>query len=639
MTESSTPRRNSSVGASPAAKAPEKAQEAAGTAPFPLDKLNPGSFKRQPPPRHQEPWSHFHDNNSNSVPPITESTDRLMHALQGKMTSGLSPASLVLAYLDWAVHLGNSAGKITEMSQNAMAKSQRFSMWAARAISDPNTAPFIEPLSQDTRFAADSWKTFPYNVLHQSFLLSEQWWHYATTDVRGVSRHHQDVVSFAARQLLDMVSPSNNPLTNPEVIKATIEQGGQNLVRGGQKWFDDYERSLSGRPPASAADYRVGETIACTPGKVVYRNQLIELIQYSPTTEAVQAEPILIVPAWIMKYYILDLSPQNSMVKFLVERGYTVFMISWRNPGRDERDFGMEDYMRMGVIDSLNAISSITGGAKIHTCGYCLGGTLLSISAAALARDGDERIKSVTLLAAQTDFEEAGEIMLFIDESQVTFLEDMMWDQGYLDTKQMSGAFQLLRSNDLIWSRMLKEYVLGEPEFMNDLMAWNGDATRMPFRMHSEYLRHLFLDNDLSKGRYQIDSRAIALTDIRADICAVGTTKDHIAPWKSVFKIHILTDTDVTFILTGGGHNAGIVSEPGHKHRSYQIGTRHDLDRYIDPDTWAQVTPKTEGSWWLAWADWLDERSSGTITPPPMGNKQGGYPALYGAPGEYVLQK
>ncbi len=627
MTEQPSPRRRPS--AAPTAPA------AAPVAP-PADKLNPGAFKRAPAPRHQEPWSRF--NETGLVPPFTESTDRLMHAMQGKLTAGLSPASLLLSYLDWAVHLGNSAGKLSEVGQNILSKSVRFALWARHAAQDPNAEPFIEPLPQDTRFSGEAWKSYPFNVIYQSFLLSEQWWHYATTDVRGVSRHHQDVVSFTARQLLDMVSPSNNPLTNPEVLKTTWEQGGLNLWRGAMKWAEDLEASLSGRPAKVSEEYRVGETIACSPGKVVFRNRLIELIQYAPATETVQAEPILIVPAWIMKYYILDLSPHNSMVKFLVERGFTVFMISWRNPGREERDFSMEDYMRFGVIDSLNAITAITGGGKIHTCGYCLGGTLLSIAAATLARDGDDRSKSMTLLAAQTDFEEAGEIMLFIDESQVTFLEDMMWDQGYLDTRQMSGAFQLLRSNDLIWSRMLKEYVLGEPEFMNDLMAWNADTTRMPYRMHSEYLRYLFLDNDLSKGRYQVDGRAIALSDIRADICAVGTTKDHIAPWKSVFKIHILTDSDVTFILTGGGHNAGIVSEPGHKHRSYQIGTHHDLDRYVDPDTWAQQTPRHEGSWWLAWAAWLEERCDGRTAPPPLGKREAGYPPLAEAPGEYVLQ-
>jgi polyhydroxyalkanoate synthase len=623
MTESPRPK-----GRKPAVEAAEDPISAA------VPPIGVAATKRPPPIHAAQPWSDC--NEPNTVPAITESTDRLMHAVQGRLTQGLSPASLMLAYLDWLVHLGNSAGKVTEMSQNAMAKSFRFGLYAARAAAQPNAEPFIEPLPQDSRFASAEWKTYPFNIYYQSFLLAEQWWHYATTDVRGVSRHHQDVVSFTSRQILDIFSPSNFPLTNPDVIRATSEQGGLNLLRGAQKFAEDMERALAGRPPAGLDTHLVGRDLAATPGKVVYRNQLIELIQYTPTTDVVRAEPILIVPAWIMKYYILDLSPHNSFVAYLLSRGYTVFMISWRNPGPGERDMGMDDYRRLGILESLTAISALCPGAKIHSVGYCLGGTLLAIAAAAMARDGDDRLKSVTMLAAQTDFEEAGEIMLFIDESQVTFLEDMMWDQGYLDTKQMAGAFQLLRSNDLIWSRMLREYVLGEPERINDLMAWNADATRMPYRMHSEYLRQLFLDNDLSKGRFLVEGRPIALTDIRAPICAVGTTRDHVAPWKSVFKIGILTDTDVTFILTAGGHNAGIVSEPGHPRRSYQINTRQDLDRYIDPDTWARITPRQDGSWWVAWADWLDLRSTGLVTPPPLGNTAAGLPALYDAPGEYV---
>lgn len=639
MNEVIPPKSRKSSSSAAASTAAAKASAPVAPAPVPpaLVPAAPGAFKRAPHPRHGGAWTNFQDHGT--VPAITESTDRLWHAFQGRMTMGLSPASLVLAYLDWLVHLGNSAGKITEMNQNALAKSVRFAHYAARSAQDPNAEAFIEPLPQDNRFSTPGWKTFPFNLYHQSFLLAEQWWHYATTDVRGVSRHHQDVVSFTARQLLDMVSPSNFPLTNPDIINATIEQGGLNLARGFEKFMADMDRTIAGRPPASTDDYQVGDNLANTPGKVIYRNQLIELIQYSPTTEQVQAEPVLIVPAWIMKYYILDLSPQNSMVRFLLSRGYTVYMISWRNPGQAERELGMEDYLRMGVFDSLNAISAIQPDTKIHTAGYCLGGTLLSIAASTLARDGDDRIKSVTLFAAQTDFEEAGEIMLFIDESQVQFLEDMMWDQGYLDTKQMSGAFQLLRSNDLIWSRLIHDYVLGEPESMNDLMAWNADATRMPYRMHTEYLRHLFLDNDLSKGRYLVDGHPIALSDIRAPVFAVGTTKDHIAPWKSVYKIGLLTDTDVTFVLTSGGHNAGIVSEPGHKHRSYQINTSKITDRYIDPDTWASTTPKQEGSWWLAWADWLDQYSSGLTAPPAMGNSKAGYPPLGDAPGSYVLMR
>jgi len=565
-------------------------------------------------------------------PIFTESTDRLVHALQGRFTMGMSPASLLLAYLDWQVHLLNSPGKMVELAQNAAAKAVPLARYATEsALGRSEAADPFAPLAQDSRFASPEWQRFPFNVMSQAFLFTEQWWHYATTGVRGVGRHRQQMVEFTARQMLDMLAPSNSPWLNPDVHKATMEQQGANLMRGWQNLCDDATRIVSGRSAPADERYQVGKGVACTPGKVVARTALMELIQYAPTTPKVHAEPILIVPAWIMKYYILDLSPANSMVRWLVEQGHTVFMISWKNPGHADRDMGMAEYRRLGVMAALDAINSIIPGRRIHAAGYCLGGTLLSITASAMARDGDDRLASVTLLAAQTDFEDAGEIMLFIDESQVTYLEDIMWDQGYLDTKQMAGAFQMLRSNDLIWSRMVRQYFLGEGEQGNDLMAWNSDATRMPFKMHSEYLRRLFLDNLLAKGRYQVEGRPIALTDIRAPICAVGTTKDHVAPWKSVYKIGILTDTEVTFILCNGGHNAGIVSEPGHRHRSYQIATHADADKYVDPDAWAAQTPRHEGSWWEAWQSWLAAHSSGRVAPPAMGE------SLADAPGTYVL--
>ena len=288
-----------------------------------------------------------------------------------------------------------------------------------------------------------------------------------------------------------------------------MQQGGMNLVRGAQNFVEDWERAVCGKKPVGTEAFQVGRDVAVTPGKVIYRNRLIELIQYAPATEKVRPEPILIVPAWIMKYYILDLSPQNSLVRYLIEQGFTVFMISWKNPEPEDRDLGMDDYRTLGVMAALDACrrsSRDAAGARSR---------LLPRRHAAcrsppprMARDGDERLKSITLLAAQTDFTEAGELMLFINESQVSFLEDMMWEQGFLDTKQMAGAFQLLRSNDLIWSRMVREYLMGERGPMTDLMAWNADATRMPYRMHSEYLRHLFLDNDLAEGRYQVDGKA-----------------------------------------------------------------------------------------------------------------------------------
>jgi polyhydroxyalkanoate synthase len=583
-------------------------------------------------------WAQVGDS-ANSYNSATASMDRITHALQGRVTHGLSPSSLMLSYLDWAVHMSNSLGKLTELQRNAQTKSLSFLYHILRHSRDPEAPPFIEPLPQDRRFSSEEWKAFPYNIYSQSFLLAEQWWHYATTGVRGVSKHDDAVVSFAARQLLDMLAPSNFPMTNPDVMKKTMEEGGQNLVRGFQTFMDDMERSNTGGIPAAAKEFQVGRELGITPGKVVLRTRLIELIQYSPSTPTVQAEPILIVPAWIMKYYILDLSPHNSLVKYLVDQGHTVFMVSWKNPGPEDRNLGMDEYMRLGVMAAIDAISAIIPKTKIHAAGYCLGGTLLAVVAARMARDGDHRLASMTMLAAQTDFKEAGEIMLFIDESQVTFLEDVMWDQGMLDTKQMAGAFQLLRSNDLIWSRVVRQYLLGEPDSMNDLMAWNADATRMPYRMHSEYLRQLFLNNDLAEGRYTVDDRPIALTDIRVPIFSVGTTKDHVAPWKSTYKIHLLTDTDVTFLLTSGGHNAGIVSEPGKSRRSYQMATCEATDRYIDPDSWLSTAPKFEGSWWLAWEAWLSERSKAGVKPPQMGNAQAGYPAAENAPGQYVFQR
>ncbi|EEX08480.1 poly-beta-hydroxybutyrate polymerase [Ruegeria lacuscaerulensis ITI-1157] len=562
-----------------------------------------------------------------------QALDRALKAQMAKFTAGLSPAGLAGAYLDWLAHLATSPGKQVNLSEKAVRKWQRLFIYAIQNAVTNRNAPCIEPLPQDRRFRGEAWQKWPYNLVYQSFLLNQQWWHNATTGVRGVTKQHEDVMEFASRQILDVFSPSNFLWTNPEVLAKTREEAGANLIRGWQAWLEDLDRWQNHKPPVGAENFRPGHEVAVTPGKVVFRNHLIELIQYTPTTETVRPEPILFVPAWIMKYYILDLSPHNSMVRFLVDQGYTVFMISWRNPDARDRDLGMDDYRKMGVLDAISAVQGIVPDRKIHGVGYCLGGTLLSITAAALERDGQTPFETLTFFASQIDFTEPGELQLFINESQVTFLEDMMWEQGYLDSSQMSGAFQMLRSVDLIWSRIVHRYLMGDPPAMFDLMAWNADGTRMPFRMHSEYLRALYLNNDLTEGRFAVDGRPISVADIRVPVFSVGTVKDHVAPWRSVYKMHLYLDTDLTFVLTTGGHNTGIVSEPGHKNRSFQIATAHRGARYIDPENWMKQVPEKDGSWWPEWVSWLDEKSGDPVPPPPMGA------ALADAPGTYVLQK
>jgi polyhydroxyalkanoate synthase len=565
------------------------------------------------------------------------SFDRPLHAAAARFTGGVSPAALAQAYTDWAQHLFFSIDKRIELTEKASRKWARLLSYCAHACADAHCDPCIEPLPQDKRFVGESWQKWPFNVLYQGFLLNQQWWHNATTGVDGMSKHHEDVVSFIARQVLDMFSPANFLITNPDVIEATIRQGGTNLVRGATNLWEDWERTANGEKPAGAEAFAVGKNVAITPGKVVFRNRLIELIQYRPATERVHAGPVLIIAAWIMKYYILDLSPENSLVKYLVENGHTVFVVSWKNPTGEDRDLGQEDYLRLGVMAALDAVFAIVPKQPIHAVGYCLGGTLLAIAAAAMARDDDQRLRSMTLFAAQTDFTEAGELMLFIDDAQVSFLEDIMAEQGYLDTRQMAGAFQLLRSNDLIWSTMVQNYLLGERRPIIDLMAWNADGTRMPHRMHSEYLRRLFLNNDLAESRYQVDDRPVSLRDIRVPIFAVSTISDHVAPWRSVYKIQMLTEADVTFVLSNGGHNAGIVSPPGNTSRHHQIATHAKQDNYIDPDAWQSNAVHHEGSWWPCWQNWLVRHSGEQGEPPGLGWPKAGYKPLGDAPGTYVL--
>jgi polyhydroxyalkanoate synthase subunit PhaC len=565
--------------------------------------------------------------------------DRAAHAAISQATLGLSPAALGGAFFDWWVHLAFSPGKLADLAQQAIIGAVDNLAFAAQSASGSPGDPSERALPHDDRFRAPDWRAFPFNVYAHNFLSIERWWEEATTHVRGVSQRHDDMANFTARQILDTVAPSNFIGTNPEVLARTRAESGANLMRGYVNWIADSTRARSGASPRGTEAFKVGETVAVTPGKVVLRTRLAEIIQYAPATDRVRPEPIVIVAAWIMKYYILDLSPANSLVKFLTRQGFTVFMVSWKNPGAEDRDVGFDDYRTEGVLPAIKAATAITGAHKVHAVGYCLGGTLLAITAAAMARDGDERLASLSLFAAQVDFTEAGELMLFIDESQIALLEDMMWECGYLDSRQMAGAFQISRSNDLIWSRSIHDYLMGEESAPIDIMAWNADATRMPFRMHSQYLRSLFLNNDLAEGRFEVAGRPVALPDIRLPLFAVSTERDHVAPWHSVFKLHLLTEAPITFVLTNGGHNAGILSEPGHPHRHFRAAVRESSEPYIDPDRWLAEHAPHEGSWWPAWSAWLAARSGEPVKAPAVGNAAAGFTALEDAPGRFVYVK
>lgn len=561
--------------------------------------------------------------------PFREDVQRPLRQVYAKMSGGSSPASTLAMIHDWALHLTMAPDKQIALARTAQDNWISWMTYLAKGCPDDPEARPIQPQKGDRRFSGDAWAQPPFAAMAQGFLLHERFVDQVTSDIPGLDPAHDRAMTFLARQMLDAVAPSNFLTTNPEALQHTIETKGANLRRGAATYLKDY-KALS-RGGAVTRQLEVGKDVACSPGKVVFRTHLMELIQYEPTTKTVHSEPVLFVPAWIMKYYILDLSPENSMVKYLTSQGFTVFMISWRNPGKEDADLGMSDYLQQGPMAALDKISELTGASKIHTAGYCLGGTLLSIAAAAMARDGDDRPASMTLFCAQTDFSEPGELSLFINESQVSFLEDVMEAQGYLDASQMMQTFQMMRPNDLIWSRVVRSYLLGEDDIpMNDLMSWNADTTRMPARMHSEYLRHMFLNNDLATGRYEVAGHPISLRDIRHPVFAVGTETDHIAPWKSVFKIHMLGHADVTFALTNGGHNAGVLSEPGHKRRHFRLHTTKDSDRALGPDDWEAAAELHEGSWWPAWSDWLANLSGKKTAPPAMG------PALSAAPGDYV---
>jgi polyhydroxyalkanoate synthase len=570
----------------------------------------------------------------------TEPKSEFIHQMRSQLaglTGGIAPDVYVLAWLDWCLNLSARPATQLDLAKDAAAKALDSWNFALLALKGEPLAP----AEGDPRYAAEAWQHWPFNVVAHAHRNLSDWWQSAWAAVPGVAPDSVRNVEFMGRNALEAASPTNYLATNPELLQTTCDESGQNLVRGLRHWLVDLEQAVQGSGAPRIEQFTVGRDVAITPGKVVLRNALIELIQYAPSTPSVRAEPVVIIPAWIMKYYILDLSPNNSLVRYLVSQGHTVFMVSWKNPGPAERDFGMDDYLQLGIRDVLAAVARIVPEVPMHLVGYCIGGTLLSIAAAALAAEGDRGIGSLTLLAAQTDFSEPGELSLFISPSQIEMLEAAMQRTGVLSAEQMGGAFAMLRSRDLLWVPAVNKYLRGQVDKPNDLMAWNADGTRMPCRMHSEYLRQLYLDNALARGSFQTQGRPVDLARIEAPMFVVGTETDHVAPWRSVYKVRSLTRSkDFTFLLTSGGHNAGIVSGPQHPRRRHRLLGWHDATTVLTPDEWLQVAAPVPGSWWPAWQRWLGQHSGAKpVAPPPMGNAGAGYGVLGDAPGGYVLQR
>ena len=564
---------------------------------------------------------------------VVRELDRRRRGRFGILLGGQSPWAVLQAWEDWAFHLMLSSAKQIELCELALQSAS--SLYGALLEGEAQICD-LGTNSEDRRFRDPGWKRPPFSILARGQMAAEAQWHAATSEVPGMARHHARRVDFLGSFMLNALAPVNFAWTNPTVLEAAWKTAGANFVAGASLLAEDLVRLAHGQRLKGLEYFKIGENIAVTEGKVVFRNEVMELIQYAPTTAQVREEPLLIVPAWIMKFYVLDLSPGNSLVRYLVDQGFTVFIISWKNPGAELRDTSFDDYRSNGVMTAIDVVSGIVPGRKLHAVGYCLGGTILAIAAAAMDRDHDDRLASLSLLAAQTDFEEAGELMLFIDESQLALLEDIMHVQGFLETRQMAGAFHVLRANELIFSQFVQRYLLGEPHAPSDLDAWLADPTRMPARMHSEYLRQLFLDNSFAHGNYLVDGRAVALKDIKTSVFALGAERDHIAPWRSVYKIELYSSADTEFILTGGGHNSSVVSPPGKVGAYYRVRTCDPSDKYVDPDAWLASASQKQGSWWPEWIRWLDAHSSSVrVTPLFPSNADGDLPS---APGSYVLQ-
>jgi polyhydroxyalkanoate synthase len=509
-------------------------------------------------------------------------------------------------------------------------------LWAsaAKRLNGEPAEPVVAPDPKDKRFADPEWSQNQFfDFLKQAYLLTTNWAEFLVKNAEGIDEHTRHKAEFYVRQIANAFSPSNFVFTNPEILRETLSSNAENLVRGMAMLSEDIEAGHGNLKirQTDPSQFEVGRNLALTPGKVVFQNELMQLIQYTPTTDEVLKIPLLIVPPWINKYYILDLTPEKSFIKWCVDHGLTVFVISWVNPDAKLASKSFEQYMREGPLTAFDVVAEITGEKKVHAIGYCVGGTLLAITLAYLAAKRRNRVVSATLFAAQVDFTFAGDLLVFVDEERIKQLEAQMQEQGYLDASRMAIAFNLLRSNDLIWPYVVNNYLRGKRPYPFDILYWNSDATRMPAANHSYYLRNCYLANNLSKGDMEIGGVSLDLRKVKVPVYNLAAREDHIAPAKSVLFGSQYFGGPVTFVLAGSGHIAGVINPPGKPKYQYWTGPAPECS---DIDRWLAKAEEHPGSWWPYWLDWIKARGAKTVPAREIGG--GKLEPIEDAPGSYV---
>lgn len=544
------------------------------------------------------------------------------------------PMVIGKAFMEMGAQMMSDPAKLAEAQAELWQGYARLWETTAKRMAGEDVEPVAVPAADDKRFKDGAWtEQALFDVIKQSYLLTSQWVQSTVRDVEGLEPATAEKVDFYTRQMVDALSPSNFVATNPKVLKETMDSGGENLVRGLDHLLGDLEKGR-GKLRISMADadaFTLGENVATTPGKVVYENELMQLLQFEPSTDKVFKQPLLIVPPWINKYYILDLQPKNSFIKWAVDQGHTVFIISWVNPDETLAHKRFDDYLLEGPLAAMDAIEKATGEKTLNLIGYCIGGTLSACTLAYLAAKGDKRVKSATFFTTMVDFEDAGELSVFIDEEQLDLLDKHMNEKGYLDGAHMSQVFNMMRDNDLIWSFVINNYLMGREPLAFDLLYWNADSTRMPAMMHAMYLRKMYLENKLVEpGGIVLNGVPIDLSRIETPAYVISTKDDHIAPWKSTYAATGLYSGPVRFVLSASGHIAGVVNPPAAGKYCYWTNTKTPKD----PEAWLTAAKQHEGSWWTDWQTWIKKHADDTVAKRVPGD--GRLKVIEDAPGRYV---